>query len=296
MRKILGWCAGLSLACATGSRADVKTHVVRSDYQNGDQEIRVLLPDRYAPQNKYRVLYVLPVESAFNQKFGYGLGVLEQMKAHNAYGLIIVQMGFEKEPWYGDHATDPKTRQDSYLREFVIPFVERHYATLGTPDGRLLFGFSKSGWGAISLVMKYPQFFGYAASWDAPLLLTEFHFGMRDVYGTADQLARYRPDLLVQRQAGFFRDTTRLALGGEALWGTLKPAPGGGSHTVGFHRLLETHRVRHAYDGSLSAPHRWDRAWMEPMLKHLMSIVQESSGRNDPGGPVLPADAGAPRR
>ena len=44
----------------------------------------------------YQVLYVLPVEKAFRKRFGYGLGVLEEMNAHNRYNLIIVQMGFEK--------------------------------------------------------------------------------------------------------------------------------------------------------------------------------------------------------
>ena len=29
----------------------------------------------------------------------------------------------------------------------VVPLIEEHYSTLGTAEGRLLFGFSKSGWG-----------------------------------------------------------------------------------------------------------------------------------------------------
>ena len=81
----------------------------------------------------------------------------EQMNAHNEYNLIIVQMGFEKEPWFGDHATDPKVRQASYVKDFVVPFIEENYAALGSPEGRLLFGFSKSGWGAFSLIFKFDK-------------------------------------------------------------------------------------------------------------------------------------------
>jgi predicted alpha/beta superfamily hydrolase len=134
--------------------AQVEKHAVETAYQNGKQEIRVLLPDDYNKSNSYRVLYVLPVEKGFNTRFGYGLGILKEMNAHNQFNLIIVQMGFEIEPWFGDHATDPKIRQASYVTDFVVPFIEKEYATLGTREGRLLLGFSKSGWGAFSLILK----------------------------------------------------------------------------------------------------------------------------------------------
>ena len=137
-------------AISTLLAAPVEKYEVETEYQNGKQEIRVLLPDDYKMTRSYQVLYVLPVEKAFRKRFGYGLGVLEEMNAHNRYNLIIVQMGFEKEPWFGDHATDPKVRQASYVKEYVVPFIEKNYSTLGTSEGRLLLGFSKSGWGVQS--------------------------------------------------------------------------------------------------------------------------------------------------
>ena len=89
--------------CSSAHAADIVTHTNETEYQKGKQEIRVLLPDGYRKDRAYRVLYVLPVEKGFNQRFGYGLGVFKKMDAHNQYNLIIVQMGFEKEPWFGDH-------------------------------------------------------------------------------------------------------------------------------------------------------------------------------------------------
>lgn len=139
--------------------SEVEKHVVETEYQKGKREIRVLLPDDYKKTSAYRVLYVLPVGTGFDS-FGYGLGILKEMNAHNKHNLIIVQMDFQKEPWFGDHATDPDVRQASYLKEFVVPFIGKNYSTLGTPEGRLLLGFSKSGWGAFSLILKYPEFFG----------------------------------------------------------------------------------------------------------------------------------------
>jgi len=77
-------------------RDGIRIHTVETEYQNSKQEIHVLLPDRYRKGKHYRVLYVLPVEKGFDQSYGYGLGVLKQMDAHNNHDLIIVQMGFRK--------------------------------------------------------------------------------------------------------------------------------------------------------------------------------------------------------
>ncbi len=254
---------------------DIQQHFVESEYQGGRQEIRVLLPDRYESGRAYRVLYVLPVEPGFQSRFGYGLGVLKKIDAHNKHELIVVQMGFEKEPWFGDHATDPKVRQESYLKDFVVPFVEEKYSTKGTPEGRLLLGFSKSGWGAFSLILRSPDFWGFAAAWDAPLLFEKFHFGMRAVYGTPEQLAKYRPNLLIPQQKKYFEGRPGLVLAGEKLWGKLRPTPNGGSHTVEAHRLLTLHGYPHVYDNTLAHPHRWEKSWVEPTLAALLKLANQ---------------------
>jgi len=253
---------------------NVKIHTVETKYQKGKQEIRVLLPDDYREERFYGVLYVLPVEKGFDQRYGHGLGVLKQMDAHNEDDLIVVQMGFEKEPWYGDHATDPRTRQATYLREFVVPFIEKHYSTMVTPEGRLLFGFSKSGWGAFSLILTYPEFFGYAASWDAPMFFDKFHYTMEPICGTLEQLNIFRPDLLVSRQKKHFLEKPRLVLMGEQYWGKLIPTPDGGSHTAQMQELLAKEGIRHVYDNSIKAPHRWDKRWMDPTLEALVRLTR----------------------
>ena len=251
-------------------------HTIESQYQNGKQEIHVLLPDNYREDKLYRVLYVLPVEKEFDQRYGYGLGELKRMDAHNKYDLIIVQMGFEKEPWYGDHSTDPKARQASYLKEFVVPYIENYYSTMPTSKGRLLFGFSKSGWGAFSLIMTYPEFFGYAASWDAPMFLDKFYLKMEAVYGTTDQLNIYRPDLLASKQKKYFQNKPRLVLSGEQGWGKSIPTPTGSSHTVQMHKLLVEEGIKHVYDNSINVPHTWNEQWMSPALKALILLTEDA--------------------
>ena len=271
---VIWLCGGISLFADK-----VETYEVESPYQSGKQRIQVLLPDDYPSGKPYRVLYVLPVgKSVTNQTaISGGLKLFQQMNAHNEYHLIMVDPGFEKTPWFGDHATDATTRQAGYMKEFVVPFIESHYSTCGGPEGRLLFGFSKSGWGAFSLILKYPEYFGYAAAWDSPMMLTDFHFGMDEVFGTLDRLEKYRPDLLAVQQKQFFQSRTRLVLTGEKLWGTMIPAPDGGSHTVDMHNLLVKEGVLHVYDNTVASEHRWMPDWMAPTLRMLMELVEKDA-------------------
>ena len=48
-------------------------------------------------------------------------------------------------------------------------------------------GFSKSGWGAFSLLLRHPEVFGRAAAWDAPLMLEQPNrYGMGAVFGSQE--------------------------------------------------------------------------------------------------------------
>ncbi|MBE2180640.1 MAG: hypothetical protein IAE97_09240 [Chthoniobacterales bacterium] len=250
---------------------------VTSPYQSGTHEIRVVLPDGYDPQKRYRVLYILPVGAGPGKKSA--LKVFRGLDIANRHDLILVEMTFEKVPWYGDHATNPLVRQESHLRDFVVPWVEEKYSTLGTPEGRLLLGFSKSGWGAFSLILRNPDVFGYAAAWDAPMMLDSFKYGMDGIFGTTEQLAACRPDLLAVSSGGPFKDRTRLVLGGEKLWGEMIPAPQGGSHTVRMHELLDTEGVRHIYRPDLTTPHTWNPAWIDPLVEELLKLTGENPAR-----------------
>lgn len=243
------------------------SQTLKSDYQKGMCKIYVHTPDSYDPAKKYRVLYLLsPIADS-------GLGYLwcRTMNIFNKYDIIVVDLTFEKDPWYGDHSTDPSVRQASYLHDFAIPYVESHYSTLGTPEGRYLLGVSKGGWGAFSLILRNPEFYGYAGSWDAPFLLDHFEWNMEEIFGTQQQLDLFRPDLLVPQKRADFQKKTRLVLGGGTLFGAYK-APGGKDHTVEMDRLLQANGIPHVYLANIKGAHGWDPLWMEPMIKALMEL------------------------
>lgn len=249
-------------------------HTLTSSFQEGPREIRVILPNSYVPGTQYPVLYVLPVEPEGEQVYGDGLNVLRDLDVANRHGLILVQAGFSHTPWYVDHATQSTARPASYLEKAVVPFVEERYATIRGKNGRLLIGFSKSGWGAFSLILRNPDFWGYAASWDAPLLMSTFHWDVAEAFGTTAQFDAHRPDRLVAHPARCFREETRLTLGGERDWGPLRDGPPGASHTQGFHELLNRHGIRHVYRNDLGVEHTWNRGWVGPLFEELVKLAK----------------------
>ena len=101
-----------------------RLHTVRSPYQAGTTKVRVLLPDAFDKSQRYRVLYVLPVEALDGRRWGSGLQTIRKAGLHNRHKLICVAPTFSHLPWYADHPSDPMIRQESYLTRVVLPLVE----------------------------------------------------------------------------------------------------------------------------------------------------------------------------
>ena len=287
--------ASFLLACVTSAQAENPEWVperqtwrfqVSSPHSNGENPVEVLLPTTYDPAKKYRVVYVLPVEPGEERKFGDGMKTMAEIGAHNRYDLIVVAPAFAEVPWFGNHASDPRRRQEDYLMKTVVPLIEEHYSTLGTAEGRLLFGFSKSGWGALTLILRNPDFFGYAASWDAPLMFTDEQFGIwgtDENYGSAENMANYLPSRLIRKQADAFKAKTRLVISGKSKFGTLsdKRFPyDGPSHTEAFHELAKSLGVKYLYDPDIKMGHWYYRGWVDPVMELLNSLVEEDNVDN----------------
>lgn len=68
--------------------------------------------------------------------------------------------------WGGSQFVDSSStgRYQSYLVEEVIPFVDAHYRTIPTRDGRAVMGHSSGGFGALRLGIDRPESFAAYAS------------------------------------------------------------------------------------------------------------------------------------
>lgn len=269
------WCSGMGAAYAQepdvhmdgptrNAEKGVDVYSIESPYLGKPSTIEVLQPDQFEEGGQYRTLYVLPVEGGIGGTYGDGLAEIRKHNLHNTYNLICVTMSFDTVPWYGQHATDKTIRHAPFIREVVVPLIESRYPTTGKPGDRLLLGFSKSGWGAVSMLLRHPDFFGAAAAWDAPLMMTEkeMAWGSRRHYGEPDHMAPYVPTMLIEEKASVLtQEPARLAIFGHDVFGP---------HGRKFHDLLDALKVPHHFDNSLKFKHHWNSGWVKPAVDAFM--------------------------
>lgn len=238
-------------------------HKVTCAYQDGTTEIKVLLPDRLEKGKRYPVVYVLPVEAGGGERYGDGLAEIRRLDLHNKYGVICVLVTFAHLPWYADHPTNPRIRQETYVLDVVVPFIDKTYPAETRPAGRLLVGFSKSGWGASSLLLRHPQVFGKAAAWDAPLTeATPERFGMKEIFATQANFEKYRITALLDSAGARLGKEARLGLIG---YSNFRP------HHQQAHELMTTRGIAHFYQDVRHGPHTWSGGWLEDAFRWLMN-------------------------
>ena len=120
-------------------------HTVESSFQAGATKISVLLPNALRGRTKVSRVVCPSRRGRRWRALGSAIDEVKRFDLHNAHRLICVYPTFSQVPWYGDHPTDPRIRQESYFLKVVVPFVDREYPASSEPRGRLLVGFSKSG-------------------------------------------------------------------------------------------------------------------------------------------------------
>lgn len=241
-------------------------HTLESEYQSGPTQIRVLLPNDVEPGKRYPVLYVLPVEANTEHRYGDGLAEVKRCNIPTRYGVICVAPTFAQLPWYADHPTDKGIRQESYVLKTVVPFVEQNYPALAERRGRWLLGFSKSGWGAWSLLARNPDVFDRAAAWDAPLEMPRFEmFGAGPIFGTQEHFETYRV-LPALKACTKLHDKPRLVLTGYDNFRD--------QHESAHQKLTEW-KIPHIYRDGPKRKHTWDSGWVEESVAALAEISKE---------------------
>src|SRR5688572_28299826 len=248
---------GLGILALSGAAAELQRFELVSEYLKAPVTVEVLVPDGVDATALLPVVYVLAAEPRTDGN--RGLAEIQRLCLADKHRGICVGVNFDTMPGYSDQATDPGIGHESHIVRRLVPEIDRRYPTLAERDGRWLLGFSKSGWGACTLLFRNPETFGYAASWDAPLLFAQADFGTyltAPHFGTAENFARYLPTALARARAPDFRDRPRLMLAGSALFGgepdrRFAATP----HTETMHRLLDELAIPHRYDPTLKFKH-----------------------------------------
>lgn len=237
-------------------------HEVRSPYQAGTTHIKVLAPDKLEKGQRYPVVFVLPVEAGQESRYGDGLREVKKHDLHNKHQAVFVAPTFSHLPWYADHPTKAEVRQETYFLKVVVPFIEKTYLVQAEAGGRLLLGFSKSGWGAFSLLLRHPDVFGKAAAWDAPLMMEQPNrFGMGDIFGTQENFEKYRITRLLEAQAGKLQEKRPVLLG----YGNFR------DHHGKAHALMTKLKISHEHRDGPARKHDWHSGWVREAVESLLS-------------------------
>ena len=235
----------------------------------GTQTLRVLAPTHPAAGVPHSFLYVLPVEAGLGTTYGDGIATLESLDAENRYNLTIVEPSFAIEPWYADNPNDSNLRYETFMTSDLVPWVTQNLSTTGHEQNWLI-GFSKSGIGGQDLILKHPDVFTLAASWDFPADMSSYgQFGgsSANQYGTdANFQANYRltPIFLEGHKLPFI-SSNRIWIGGYQAFQT---------DMSDYNALLNSEGIPHTTEVPTLMAHRWDSGWVQIALAALSQNSQ----------------------
>ncbi|MEP6787374.1 MAG: alpha/beta hydrolase family protein [Acidobacteriota bacterium] len=128
---------------------------------------RVLVPDATS-----RTDAPLPVLYLLHGLFGsyQNWADLTTIKSYVENKNLMIVMPEGGDNWY----TDSEENWESYLIEDLMPEVERRFYAGGERRERAIAGNSMGGYGALKLALKYPDTFGFAASFSGAFRATRF--------------------------------------------------------------------------------------------------------------------------
>jgi len=249
------------------------TYTLNSPYQSRPTAVEVLVPDQMIVGKHYPVLYLLPVNDGIMGQWGSGIVEARRHNIHNRFNVICVSPEYDYTPWYGDHPTDPTLAQESYLIKAVIPMIEERFPVIEGPNGRILLGFSKSGFGAMSIVLRNLDFIGKVAVWDAPLTMKNYFSGEEEmvrVFATPENFAQYCiPTLIEKHLSALQNSVSRIVL----------VSNGNPNDSItSLHKLLEKNSISHRYALDTKREHTWTSGWL-PVVANL--LFAEDQKRDD---------------
>lgn len=160
-RKILSF---MLLACmATGAfAARLDTVMTYSKAMNKEIPAIVITPDSYTSKKDYSVVYMLHGFGG-SYKNDWASPKWDVVKYADVYDIIIVTPD-GSDSWYLDSPIDPSYRYETYISQELVAFVDTHYSTRATREGRAITGLSMGGHGALHTAFLHQDVFGACGS------------------------------------------------------------------------------------------------------------------------------------
>jgi len=243
---------------------------VRSLYQEDSTTITTF-QTRYSGSDSLTIIFVLPVEEEKEFCiFGSGIREIRELADSNLIrsDVAFVQPGFTRIPWYADHPDNKQISQEKYLIEVIsqVSVIFFHYH-----KKIYLLGFSKSGWGSMSILLNNPGIIDGVFIWDTPFC-TGFNkdWGMEQVF--RDKRYFNRNYILTNRIGKYTTDIKDkiIAIGGYDLF--LK-------ETEAFLKLMDKKKISYYHNPNLQYRHEWNKGWIYSLLQYKKEIVADTTDK-----------------
>ncbi len=162
-------------AGAPGIAADYQTVEITPPHLGGmTVKFNLILPTDYdRSSRRFPVLYLLHGHPGEYSRWVTYTHITEYAKP---YAEIIVMPEGDSSCYVNNYA-DPRLQWEDYIIKDLIPYIDGHYRTIASREGRAIAGNSMGGYGAMMLGLKYPQMFIAIASLSGALDAAEPQFG-----------------------------------------------------------------------------------------------------------------------
>lgn len=132
----------------------------------------LVLPDTYSKARKrFPAIYLLHGYSSNHTSFSR---IVKLQEYADSFDVILVCPDGNYNSWYLDSPIRKKSRFAAYIVHDVIGYIDKHYRTIASAEGRAIIGTSMGGHGALTLLSQYPDLFCGGGSISGILDLTRF--------------------------------------------------------------------------------------------------------------------------
>lgn len=167
--------------------AKVDTVAVHSASMNKDIKTVVVCPADYSKNKHYPVLYLL---HGFSGNYADWIKKDPELNSFADQGkVIIVCPDGNFASWYMDSPEHKDLMYDTYLSKELIAWIDQHYTTVSSRQGRAITGLSMGGFGALHAAIVHPDVFGAVGSMSGGVDLRPFAdaFGIKAILGEYKQ-------------------------------------------------------------------------------------------------------------
>lgn len=139
----------------------VDTVAVFSRKMNKDVKNLVIIPKNYRSDIKYPVVYLL---HGYGGDYKTWLSIKKNLPQQASDRGVIIVCPDGKNSWYWDSPIDKSSMYETYISQELVNYIDHHYSSISSPQGRAISGFSMGGHGSLWIAIRHPDVFGACGS------------------------------------------------------------------------------------------------------------------------------------